>query len=174
VPWIVDAESSNFTHNSDDGKFILNDIDSKGMWAKHLVGSAEQGFIQLKDSLVANKRYMSISPCFRKGEDDETHCEQFMKLELFMISHPVNKIEDLKLKIMFIHDAILCFKRLGYEHLECVQTSEQNMDIMATTKSPWLELGSYGCRDIFDVSTSTYRRIYYGTGLALPRFQLVI
>lgn len=189
TPWIVDTESSNFTYSGEDGKFILNDINKRGIWSKHLVGSAEQGFIDIvfnsSRKLLHEKKYMSISPCFRKGEDDETHCEQFMKLELFQFSDilhiPSWDLEDHILRnslpsIEFLIDALECFQTLGIssEDLQEKKTSDTNTDIMFT-KNMNLELGSYGYRVEHKkkMSVNLYRIMNYGTGLALPRFQLI-
>lgn len=188
TPWIVDTNSSNFTYAGEHGKFILNNIDLNGMWSKHLVGSAEQGFIDIlfnsTQKLESEKKYMSISPCFRKGEDDETHCEQFMKLELFQFSNILAvapwDLEDYIIEngtayTEFLTDALECFKMLGLseENLKQEKLFDTNIDIMFT-KNMNLELGSYGYRveHTRKMTGNLYRVLNYGTGLALPRFQL--
>lgn len=199
VPWIVDEKVSYATHKDETGKFILDDY-------RHLVGSGEQAFIgmAMNEDLLPYKKYMTITPCFRKGESDETHAEEFMKLELFMYSTELfdanndpefihkefrNRIKERE----FLYDAFDCFKHLGVREPDLYITVTEdndpaeihddptflntikNIDIeFKTGTRGMLELGSYGYRRGFKnkMDGRLYQEFHYGTGLALPRFQL--
>lgn len=158
VPWMVTPQTSQITKPPGAEGFILTD-------GKHLIGSAEQGFIQASASFKYNRKLASISPCFRKNDNrDYYHQETFMKLELFIqtIKKPWDKVYKL------INDASQVFEELGIKKVYFNQTSESNLDIEAITKYGNLELGSYGYRHVGE----TY--FIYGTGLALPRFQMAL
>jgi hypothetical protein len=199
VPWIVDEKLSYSTHKDEAGKFILDDY-------RHLVGSGEQAFIGMAqaEELLPYKKYMTITPCFRKGENDETHAEEFMKLELFMYSTQIfddsNDLEAVTKRFRadipergFRYDAFDCFKELGVMEYNLYTTVTEdndpleihddptflntikNVDIEFKTRTRgMLELGSYGYRRGFrpKMGGNLYQEFHYGTGIALPRFQL--
>ena len=130
---------------------------------------------------------MTITPCFRRDTDDETHCQQFMKLELFSLNY--NFVDMMR-------DALKCYKHLGIsEDRFLIVNTEYNPpndddiiynrvhtimndDIMymfdEEDKKQSIEVGSYGLRTfkIPKVSDDITFFYSYGTGLALPRFQL--
>lgn len=164
VPWYVNAEASLITKPPNAGTFILNN----GM---HLIGSAEQGFIEIIETLIPHKKYASISPCFRKGDnDDRYHQETFMKLELFSYGEPIS--ED-KFAAGLLSDATDAFYYLGIheDRLYGILTHAHNIDLCVKREhEEMLEIGSYGYRNI--IKTTGNYHINYGTGLALPRFQL--
>jgi elongation factor P--beta-lysine ligase len=209
TPWIVDEMSAKSTCRHSSDIFILDD-------GQHMVGSGEQSFIQLcRDrKLVPDKFYMTITPCFRRGENDSTHAEQFIKLELFSstaqlnttVKNAVNLLERESIVSKMMKGASDCYAHLGldpfslyWETLEknnnlidrnqhvlyTISNSDINFDLNShigiediedeLNVNP-LELGSYGMRreKIVDSGNSLYRYYYYGTGLALPRFQLAL
>lgn len=53
-----------------------------------LIGSAEQSLVYMAkyNYLVEDQLYMSVTPCFREDESDNTHQSHFLKLELFLFS----------------------------------------------------------------------------------------
>lgn len=154
VPWIVEGEISRMTSpdGTDGVAFILHN-------GKHLVCSAEQGFLKMymDGELETNQKYFSVSPCFR-DELDETHSKWFMKLELFAVCSK-NAMAAI-LVDGFIKGARTLYKELGVT--TDITRTEIGFDLMAGT----LELGSYGFRSIGD------DYLAYGTGLALPRLSL--
>ena len=145
-PYIVPKEFIDETKPDESGPDLehLND--------KFYVASAEQGLI--KEFLFSKKggfKCCAISPCIRLGEKDETHFEIFLKIELFKLSN------DYKELLQSSFDFMCKF----IPNIEIVKTTIGH-DIM----SGEVELGSYGCRTIKNVTYS------YGTGLAEPRFSM--
>jgi hypothetical protein len=123
-----------------------------------LVGSGEQGFIQLLLDGVALTKACTISPCFRDEETfDELHHGYFMKLELINTDATINNLRSM------IKDACMYFEE--YMPVKVVETAKDTYDIVDQKYE--IELGSYGFRVI-----DGYRFIY-GTGLALPRLDTV-
>lgn len=152
VPWIADSDTLYATIPTD-----LNH--DPVMWVPNmnggLVGSAEQGFVQLRHSLP-RKPLMSVSPCFRRGDNKSPlHREMFMKLEL----HDNSEERDVSAMI----EAALGFFR-KFVHPVVAKTPE-GFDI---TDENGVELGSYGER-----SHDGYSWVY-GTGVALPRLSSII
>lgn len=164
VPWIVDSYASRATNPPVNGVFELND-------GSHLVGSAEQGFIEIMGQLKIGKKYAAISPCFRRNDNrDKYHQEMFMKLELFSYKNDIDG-QELFAGGLF-QDATDAFYELGIdeEKLYGLLTTDSNIDLCVKVSASHatndlLEIGSYGTRTIRDFT------INYGTGLALPRFQ---
>jgi elongation factor P--beta-lysine ligase len=113
-----------------------------------LIGSAEQAFIAMD---LPRGRYFSISPCFRVEREDALHQTQFVKLELFQNYH-----EDW---LRLLLDANTFFSQ--YATIQTVQTPE-GFDLEVNE----VEIGSYGKRSHKELHWA------YGTGLALPRFNL--
>lgn len=154
-PWMVDRKTIDLTLPPDATPFLLTNGDA-------MVGSAEQGLINmtLREELTLNKKYMSISPCFRDDKNDDTHSKTFMKLELFCFTPSSNF--DFPDGRRMIFDAKTYFEMNG---IKC-EYEETPLGLDIVTKKNKLELGSYGYRTIHHYD------IYYGTGLALPRFSL--
>jgi phenylalanyl-tRNA synthetase alpha subunit len=185
VPWMVDYHIALSTWGNSDNHYFVNvDRDCD----KILVGSAEQSFLQLvQDGNLPpeHQSFMAISPCFRNEVVDETHSKQFMKLELFSTVKSVANM---------IADAHECFIHLGAFHktLDAVMTDVNdkkmdkttlnkvhtfsNYDINFKNKGTFLEIGSYGKRAIIlnRNGENVHLNYTYGTGLALPRFQLAL
>lgn len=161
VPWIVDDDVSMVTCPHEDNAFKI------GIY-EHLVGSAEQGFIQLlkftPDLLEFDKFYFAVSPCFRNDVQDELHSHWFMKLELFLKRRPESchlfhylHLMDAARRLFnkLINDKVTYYLR--HDHLK-------HDDIIYNG----IELGSYGKRDYNGID------FLYGTGLALPRMSIAI
>lgn len=204
LPWMVSSSNSMLT--CPDERYVFKAIDGDAI--KHLVGSAEQAFIQeahLSYKLKSYKKYMAVTPCFRRTENDETHSEQFIKLELFKCTdapsyfsieqahhdfydeNPLNQTE-------MLNDALDLYRSFGGRDLVALQIdannpyeeSTKNSRTMHTINSfdiygkdshgKLLEVGSYGLRriDIKKMSGIIRQWYTYGTGIALPRFQLVL
>lgn len=160
TPWVVPLSVAQETMPSDANPFFVYKGDSSREEAV-LVGSAEQGFLSLREDgrLRRNQRYVSVSPCFR-GESDSSLVPGvtqlvFMKVELF--SWTLEGSTD-----------YLQFMSLAREFMESqgakctVQKTELGWDLICGG----VEVGSYGCRD--------KGTIQYGTGLAEPRFTFAL
>ena len=152
-----------------------------------LVGSAEQSFLQAVYDRVAelDTLYVSVTPCFRRGDIGLVNQETFMKVELSAatsITYPVYK--------KMLSDAQELFQALGVDRKNLIisKESDTQFDIIYSKEythlidsidnddwsyppDAWLELGSYGVRSLKGLQTSDIL-VHYGTGLALPRFQL--
>lgn len=172
VDWMVPYPISLATHNSKDGIFPTIDRHGNDL---ALVGSAEQGFLKavVDGRIVPDRKYMSISPCFRRGDIGPINQECFIKLELSAIS-----LNDDRIRHVMMSDAHNVFQQLGLEasrikvFYENDIDTDPNLDFVfwqdATTP---VELGSYGYREIKGLTDYNFW-LHYGTGLALPRFQL--
>lgn len=150
VPWVVDENHARETFKAE-SKFVTP--------AGWLVGSAEQGFIELmKRGLLDDKKcYVTASPCFRDETEDKLHSTSFMKVELFSLTDQRPKFIDLAQKL---------FSQLGIETHTTIIT-EDSTDLVDNNFN--IELGSY---NIYRNGNST--RWSCGTGLAEPRFSTVL
>lgn len=155
TPFLIPKKYTDYTKPHKNNSFLLNQEDFREQ-PHELVGSAEQGFIYLLlNNRIKQKKYFSITPCFRAERYDETHQPWFMKLELFHLSSDKQDLENM------IQESMSFFSSKDVvPQLE--QTSINSYDILINN----IEIGSYGFRDI-----EQYRFIY-GTGLALPRFSI--
>lgn len=158
TPWRVSEDSINLTFKSSEA-FKSDD--------KFLVGSAEQGFLELiSNNIIQPSRYMSVSPCFRNEIEDYYHQQEFIKLELIDIV--VNKniftlsnMRDCVLKFIIKH---LKVKSSMITLVSTGNKGDYDFDILING----IEYGSYGYRNIGEI-------IYiYGTGIALPRASKIL
>lgn len=128
------------------------------------VGSAEQSLIYAyKQGLLQPGLYQAITPCFRKGDNEsEFHRELFMKNELIFIY--TDRVRYSKL-LHVVSAAARFFKQyVPTNKLNVVETGIDSCDILLNG----IEIGSYGCRKVGDIQW------IYGTGLAEPRFTMVL
>lgn len=166
TPWYVSSDALLVTLPSDRSGFSI--------WHpeiphdKFLVGSAEQGFIQLMmDGKIQSGSYCSVGPCFRdEPEVDELHRYSFFKLELIKIyaTTEVPQLLDAWKMVHVakeIHTELYWLSKRNQEQLRMVKT-EQGYDL----ELAGVEIGSYGLRE------HAGHRWLYGTGLALPRAQI--
>lgn len=156
VPWIVREGASMMTAPTKRNIFVIDD-------EEHLVGSAEQGFLQMirsEEHVLVEQKLQAISPCFRREIVDMTHSQWFMKLELF---YRIEYSDPTVIMRTFINDAADLFYLLGIQVEEVLQDDGVSIDLMHGK----LELGSYGFREKDDIFW------VFGTGIALPRAQLV-
>ena len=152
TPWLVSQEAINETIP----------VDRTGLSTEYgsLVGSAEQGFIELLINGRKIKKSCSISPCFRdEPVYDSLHQVYFMKLELFEPTATVDRLESM------LKDAQDFYS--GYLEVSLLEISEELIDIIDSKTG--IELGSYGFRHL-----SNGTSFIYGTGLALPRLDVVL
>lgn len=153
TPWFVSRDALNATLPADkEGQEIVDG---------YLVGSAEQGFVQLMlDDEIQPGKYVSVSPCHREDEEDELHQRSFMKVELIEI----DPVEDWNI---VAHDMALLAKEFFETILDDVEIvdTDTGYDIL----SDGIELGSYGG----SMYLARYQWVY-GTGLAEPRFSIAV
>ena len=124
-----------------------------------LVGSAEQGLLEMMWSLQRGN-YLSVSPCFRDNEVDETHFSDFMKVELCVVDPSPDANEWLG------------FLATGFAEGEGAKIERVVTNSGFDLYSGGIEIGSYGIRSaVLDGHTYTWA---YGTGLAEPRFSQAI
>ena len=127
-----------------------------------LIASGEQGFIELmRQGAMAPGKWQTTTPCFR---DEKEHNEltrfSFMKTELIWYMPEDNRLAFETV----LNNAISCFYEISEaEVFEGVQTAE-GVDIYFNG----VELGSYGVR------TMDKHVWVYGTGLAEPRFSIMM
>ena len=165
VPWRVSKEAIEGTFNSRES-FKSDD--------KFLIGSAEQGFLEiyLQNKLTSNQ-LMSVSPCFRNELEDYFHQQEFMKLELICF---LDKLADLDFRF---NDEYSNIKRLviGFiiKKLK-IKTSDIFISRVLDSRSFYsedilingIEYGSYGIREFQN------KYYIYGTGIALPRASKIL
>lgn len=153
IPWITDSDSLRATLPPNMERDPI-------MWVPNmgggLVGSAEQGFVQIRNN-IPRSLLMAVSPCFRRGDDrSPLHQQTFMKLEL----HDNRDDRDL----LGMVGTALRFYQLHVPDARVIETPE-GFDIVDLHG---IELGSYGER------THNGYSWVYGTGVALPRLSAVI
>lgn len=153
TPWRTDIKVNEITLPQGAKMFT----DSSGC---ALVGSAEQGFLQLRTEgkLKRNVKYVSAGPCFRDDPVDELHQKQFFKVELFASLE--NKEIANAVMLNMLENAERFFNQLSSHGVEIVKESH-GYDIQLHG----IELGSYGVR--FHEGIGYWA---FGTGLAEPRF----
>lgn len=128
-----------------------------------LVGSAEQGFLQISDSLVPGKCYQSVSPCFRdERELSDIKFRDFVKVELISVAPSDPESEARRLASV----ARSFLKSVG------VDVKLQETDIGWDLTLNGIEVGSYGFRTAsLPAGKFTWA---YGTGCAEPRLSQAI
>lgn len=156
TPWIVDEDVALITTDSQEIRT------SRG----RLVGSAEQGFIQLwrDGELREPGLYHSISPCFRDDVRDDLHERHFMKLELFYLLSANENFDSTAHRLMGYAQEI--FRIEGLE-TDIEVTGAGTYDLVSRKKR--IEVGSYGCR-MANFGPHANFAWAYATGMALPRF----
>lgn len=125
-----------------------------------LVGSAEQAFMHAqKTGYLPAGRYVSITPCFRReNEETETHKRQFMKVELYASHAAGDEIAE--------EFADLARQFMSTE-------TDETVDLVRTAEG-WdleiggIEVGSYSARRLGGMEWTC------GTGLAEPRFSMAV
>lgn len=147
VPWIVEKEVINITKPASARSFET--------FMGSLVASGEQSFLQVRNILIDDKRYVCATPCFRDEQEDFLHQIWFFKVEL-MVPNPLTWTLE-----QIIQQAKLFFDRYGTTKL--IKT-DIGTDIYINN----IEVGSYGIRHYRDFSW------IYGTGVAEPRLSKAI
>lgn len=160
VPWMVPEEAIRATLQAPAPSYVAcprYEYPDGGcdafVEACYLVGSAEQSFLQMRPKPGA---YVGVTPCFRHEPVTNIFYQTgFMKVELF-----VNRDDATVDRVM--GDAIEVMSVIAGVSPDVVQTSE-GYDLELAE----IEIGSYGER-----IHPEFGRWVYGTGLALPRFNV--
>lgn len=161
TPWYVCPEVVKATLPKDRHGFFLGHPESS---PGCLVGSAEQGFLQLMEDgkLTPGGKYVSAGPCFRDDVEDDLHQLSFFKVELIRIEGRVTPLDDNDV-MRLMDTAKRLFDEEFYQRNKTrIVKTEAGYDIELNG----IEIGSYGIRK------HGKHRWIYGTGLALPRFSL--
>ena len=162
VPWRVSREAIDGTFDS---RVSFKSDD------KFLIGSAEQGFLELylQNKLTSNQ-LMSVSPCFRNELEDYLHQQEFIKLELIYFSN--YKIDKDEIQYHYIRDCVINFiiKKLKIKTSDIVilKTNDSNSIYSEDILINGIEYGSYGIRQFQD------KYYIYGTGIALTRASKIL
>jgi len=161
TPWLVSGNALEATLPSDRHGFRLGHP-AREPRSNCLVGSAEQGFLQLMlDDALRPGHYCSAGPCFRDEPTvDDQHQLSFFKIELIhYLGQNQDWLDATNPRVMAHHADMVMWRLFDKEHeLKCVQT-EAGYDLQING----VEVGSYGKRE------HAGHRWVYGTGLALPR-----
>ena len=162
TPWRVSKEAIDGTFDSRQS-FKSDD--------KFLVGSAEQGFLelQLQDKLKGTQ-FMSVSPCFRNEVEDYYHQQEFMKLELIYFSNYVTIKEVIQYQIIkrFVLNFIIKKLKIKTSDIAILETKDNNSIYSEDILINGIEYGSYGIRQFKD------KYYIYWTGIALPRASKIL
>lgn len=162
TPWRVSKQAIEGTFNSSES-FKADD--------KFLVGSAEQGFLelQLQDKLKGTQ-FMSVSPCFRNDIEDYYHQQEFMKLELIYFSNYEIIKEEIQYQIIkrFVLNFIIKKLKIKTSYIAILETKDNNSIYSEDILINGIEYGSYGIRQFKD------KYYIYGTGIALPRASKIL
>ena len=151
VPWVVSSEAIAAT--------LPPGATATSVQYGDLIGSAEQGFIELILRGREVLKACAVTPCFRIEDSyDELHHPYFMKLELINTDATQDNLHQM------MSDAQGFFEQ--YIATDIEQTGPDAYDIIDRKRR--VELGSYGLR------TVEGRQFIYGTGVALPRLDTVI
>lgn len=158
TPWYVGQEAIRSTLPADRHGYSLGHPEySPG----HLVGSAEQAFVQLLiDGKLGPGKHFSMGPCFRDEHEDELHQRSFFKVELIEVEGSITPLEVGNVRRMMYCARRFFEENTFYEDRIYQSATEEGFDL----ELRGIEIGSYGLRQ------HGSHRWVYGTGLALPRF----
>ena len=161
VPWRVSREAINGTFDSKDS-FKSKD--------KFLIGSAEQGFLELHlQNKLRGTQFMSVSPCFRNESEDYFHQQEFIKLELIYFSdYSLESRVEYKIFREFIISFIIKKLKIKSSDIVVLETKDSNSIYSEDILINRIEYGSYGIRQFQD------KYYIYGTGIALPRASKIL
>ena len=161
TPWIVNIDDIKLTCPDDDYIIKTNFGDDTG-----LVGSAEQGFLQmaLNGELIPDQKYVSAGPCFRwERPFDELHQLNFMKVELFAMCEDFEEARYWAgIMCRDAQDMLYNISAGTPSDVVFPISTESGTDLMISG----IEIGSYGVRRLDQMQTWWA----FGTGLAEPRY----
>jgi hypothetical protein len=160
TPWYVDYQTVRVTCPVA-SKIMVVDNNTEEYYnnVKALVGSAEQGFMQMAlDGKLPNVNYVSCGPCFRDDVVDKLHQKTFMKVELFS---RCNSKSEAKMAAKELRNRAKSFMN----HEPTVVKNKHGWDLELNG----IEVGSYGGHYYEGIGWWAY-----GTGLAEPRYTLAL
>lgn len=156
APWIVRHEAQASTCPPGRRDFFCLD--------GYLNASGEQSFLELLLQGQRLEKHFCITPCFRdEPVIDELHQRSFIKLELIDTNVTEEHLHTMMRDAKLFFDSLLPIEQAT----TIVKTDESDSSYDIIDGQHGIELGSYGVRRY-----KTHEWIY-GTGLALPRFQVV-
>lgn len=156
TPWVVSEEAIRATLPPERQGF---DLRNDTLNAGRLVGSAEQGYIQLMlDDKLPAGLYVTAGPCFRdEPVVDQHHQYAFFKVELIHLLRWNETLQPHSVQSV-ARDAEQVIYELYGPGAKVVKTPEgYDLEVEG------VEIGSYGVRSFKNWTW------VYGTGLALPR-----
>lgn len=165
TPWMVSGNALTVTLPPGRHGFAVSHPEREPR-SNNLVGSAEQGFIQLMlNGEIEPGSWCSAGPCFRdEPEVDEMHRLSFFKVELIKICSPTETVDLIDVWKMAqlaaqVHSDVFFATNSRDFYI-------RRTDVGYDLELKGVEVGSYGTRE------HAGHRWLYGTGLALPRAQL--
>ncbi len=162
VPWRVSKEAINCTFDSN-LSFKSDD--------KFLIGSAEQGLIELiLNNQLNSSMIMSVSPCFRNEKEDYYHQQEFMKLELMYLSNSeiTNDYVNFKIFRQIVLGFLTKELRINASDIVIKETDDNISLYSEDILINGIEYSSYGIRTI------NGKYYIYGIGIALPRASKIL
>lgn len=154
VPWLVSRGSIDVTRPMNARYFET--------FAGILVASGEQSFLEIRNDLEADQKYVCATPCFRDEKHDDLHRQTFFKVEL-IVARP--KYPEWSLFEM-IETAEKFFKDNCHQSQRDIKRVPTEIGIDINLGK--VELGSYGIRE-----HQGFKWVY-GTGCAEPRLSQAI
>lgn len=164
TPWITLNSINHITYEGLDAIRLVDEdfyqVNRKPAFG--LVGSAEQGFLQLRvHQNLPDGWYVSTGPCFRdEAVLDKYHQKQFLKTELIRFGKEEEMNSSLDTIMSFANSFM---SRFGKVDIDCFGDAQFDLSINN------IEVGSYGIR--YHKKAGWW---VYGTGLAEPRFTLAL
>lgn len=156
APWIIGHEAHTATCPPGRRDFFCLD--------GYLNASGEQSFLELLLQGQHLEKHFCVTPCFRdEPVIDELHQRSFIKLELIDTNVSEEHLHAMMRDAKQFFDSLLPIEQAT----TIVKTTESDTSYDIVDGQSGIELGSYGIRRY-----KTQEWIY-GTGLALPRFQVV-
>lgn len=157
-PWTVPKPISDITKPD----FASDYLVVKNGKQKIFVASGEQSFLSLiNKSFLPPGKYQTITPCMRDDNFGPYHTKYFMKNELIWWG-------DVG------YDQLYFVRNQAKDFFKSLISKSDEFEMMEVERYQWdilvngVEVGSYGLREC------SFCKWVYGTGLALPRFNMAL
>lgn len=159
VPLLVRSEINRITFPDDDQQ-LKNHFSS-------LIGSGEQGFLQILPNLREDIKYVTLTPCFRLKDNArrEYKYRTFYKVELGQYTKDKSSVFEkvdqmLDIAFKYFHQS---YGKYASFFKERSPDDPNVIDINCVFEDKQIEVGSYGFRELSN------KYFIFGTGLAEPR-----